>query len=783
MKPAKFKEFLLYFIPAMTLPHRIFSYLVLITIFTAVEITAQNTMYQPYPTQDVRFHMAEVDITVNRNATSVSGSVSYEISAYISDTPFIRLHGRNMTVTGAMLDNEEIDFELIAGHLTLDTDGRFETDRRYRLVISYESSPGYGIHLNERGTVWTSNMPGTTSAWVPALDSPFLAMPVTMNFTIPEDLEILSVGEFSGTEVAGDGTKKVRWVSSVPVAVSDWNFAMGDLQFEEAIAGIKPVRLYTEPGTLDAGGRNLLLRRISDALGRVQRQLSMEFPYDGFNMLVLGDHRWEEKSFAAGYGYLFVNLGELEVQTDRNVLHQWFGARQRAYEGGGASVHQYYASRIFGNLREEKGTLHISDFPTMDDTVDTFYGPTLWNEAIRVWEADPGDLLPQFFSGTIQQAARMPSGVYDWNSYNRFIYEHTGTTYSRLEFDVPEIKQNIPVYEIDITEDERAGTISLEVTPLHNIPDSVIRIQMELIQADAPEMSELELQPGGGIITRSVGATLDNITFHANGLAELSQKKPFRYWLYQLRTHEDSDHRAMAANAMGGFTDDPDLQLALNDRIRNEEHPEVRAGLVRALSAITRGASGTEQQFMNFLREEHTEVKLAALEALSAYPGNEEAGRMTGRTVQTADDNRVAISAISTYRMIADTRTFREFVIRLMTSNRPPAVKAAALEELFLADGTEDAVAMAMEYLGALHSWAVREAAFQLVIRNSAGQEREDVIHQYASDRDPRMRLRALQAAKTHIDGAGFYDLYENRSRLEQDYRLKNILEGYQTSW
>jgi hypothetical protein len=191
---------------------------------------------------------------------------------------------------------------------------------------------------------------------------------------------------------------------------------------------------------------------------------------------------------------------------------------------------------------------------------------------------------------------------------------------------------------------------------------------------------------------------------------------------------------------------------------------------------MTRGASGTEQMFMNFLREEPVEVRLAAIDALAAYPGNDEVKLMTGRTAQTAGDMRLAVNAVTTHRLIASSTEFRDFARRLITSDRPPAVKAAALEELFLAVGPDEAAEMAADYLGVSQPYALREAAFNLIISNTSGNQRVQQIQQLAGDRDPRMRYAALQAAKVHLDGPALFDLIESRDRNEEDYRVRNEL-------
>ena len=740
----------------------------------ATILQARQAVYEAWPQQQVRFHQAVLDVTINRNATQISGTVRYEVSPFTGNTSHILLQGRAMTVNGAELDGEPLDVDITDRGIRIDTEGRMEPGRKYQLTIAYEATPGYGIHVNERGTVWTSNMPETTSAWVPSFDSPFLAMPVDFSFTIPDGLELVSVGEHSGSEPAAEGMQRFRWTSNTPVAVSGWNFAFGDLRYQEAISGIKPVRVYSEPGTLNADDLNGLLRRVSDAMGRTQRSLNMEFPFDGLNVLVLADHRWEEKSFAPGYGYLFQNMGDLMVQADRAVMHQWFGARHRAYDTVTATVHQAYAAQLFRELRSEDGILKLSDFPAHEDDEHSFYGPSFWNRVMRSWDSETGDLMFDLFRQTYHDAARLPAGVYDLNAYNRFWYDQIGTTFSGVNPDTDMITETGPVFEIEITESESEDTVAFAVTPIQNVPDSVITITMHLNRPDGVEDAGFELDPSGSVITRSVDPSLQNITFSADESIELAVYKPFRFWLHQLRHSEDAAERAAAAEVMAFFTDDPDLQLALNDIIRNEEDPGVRAGLVRAMAALTGGASGTEQMFMNFLREEPVAIRLDALEALAGYPGNEEVQRMAGRTVQTASEPEVAIAALKSLRLISNEADFRDFVRRLMTSDRQPAVKAAALEELFMAVDPQDAVALTDPYLSGSQPYAVRQTAFRLITANAAPEKTESVIRAFTLDRDPRIRHIALKAASEHLSDTAYRELLEARSPAEPDSRVGN---------
>ncbi|MFU8861307.1 MAG: HEAT repeat domain-containing protein [Cyclonatronaceae bacterium] len=749
-------------------------------LFPASTLQARQAVYEAWPQQQVRFHQAVLDVTINRNATRISGTVRYEVSPFTSNTPEIVLQGRSMTVTGADLDGSPLDVDQSGRIIRIDTDSRMDPGSRYQLTIAYEATPGYGIHVNQRGTVWTSNMPETTSAWVPSFDSPFVAMPVDFSFTIPEGLELVTVGEFIGSEPSEEGSTRIRWASNTPVAVSGWNFAFGDLRYQEAIAGIKPVRIYSEPGTLNANDTNGLLRHLSDAMGRTQRLLNMEFPFDGMSLLVLADHRWEEKSFAPGYGYVYQNMGDLMVQADRAVMHQWFGARHRSYDMETATVHEAYAARLFGELRSGEAILNYADFPTYEGDEYSFYGPAVWNRVTRAVEMEADDLMFGLFRQTYRDAARLPSGVYDLNAYNRFWYDQIGTTFNEVNLGIEMKTEAGPVFEIEITETESDGTVTFKVTPIQNVPDSVITITVHLTRPDSVEDAGFELDPAGSVITRSVDPSLQNITFSADASVELAVYKPFRFWLHQLRRSEDAAERAAAAEVMAFFTDDPDLQLALSDIIRNEQDPAVRAGLVRAMAALTGGASGTEQMFMNFLREDPVRIRLAALEALAGYPGKEEVQRMTGRTVQTAPEPEVAITALRSLRLISSETDFRDFVRSLMVSDRKPAVKAAALEELFMAVDLQDAIALTDPYLSGSQPYAVRETAFRLIAANAAPEKTETVIRAYTLDRDPRIRYIALKAASELFSETAYRELLETRRSPDPDPRVENSRTGEQ---
>lgn len=745
--------------------------------------------YEPFPVLDYNFEHAALDLELHEDRLGVEGSVTYRLHARHAAAGHVVLHEQMLELSDVLIDGSQADYEQEEGRLLIDVPADLkESGADFELRIAYASGEESALLRTHNGTIFSSLAPFARKHWLPTPEHPRVAFTTDFVLTTPADMEVVANGYHDGSETLENDRRQTRWRSEIPLASTQLGFFAGDLRYEENMMGIKSIRVYAERNAADESRRQELLREVSGLLRDTQRALRFEYPYDGFSLVVLEDHLWEPKFYGAGIGMAASNSSGITPQLRHAVLAQWFGAHQRAATIADEDMMLLLKAAFrAGSAVSDPEAITLQHYPE----VEGFDYWQRWHPRHRQAWLRAFSELPEFQRESIQNSlheiVRQESQARRQEDIIQFWYGQTGRIFDPVSFrdaspaeDTATVKYE-PIINLGIEADTEASEIRLIVDPQQPPERDSLYIPLTVYTREGQQEHEMTVFRTGGEFSFSYEGRLQNVAVNFDKLPpELSyfEMKSLDMWLYQLEQDPDPEHRKAAAFMMPRFRDDPDIQLAMQDFLGSEEKAQVRTAMIRALSDIVDGATGTHQIFLEMARSAEGEELQAAVDALWPYEGNEDVKQQVSRIVRNSENIGAVVSAISVYRQIAGESEFETLASGILVSSRPAQVRAAMLEELHRTRNTEVAVGTSMDVAEARDfPFAMRQRAVETLSRFEHFEELEEVLPAVLTDADPRLRYLGLQQL-SNIGEEARAAFFEQRRQRERDPRVRTALNA-----
>jgi hypothetical protein len=308
-------------------------------------------------------------------------------------------------------------------------------------------------------------------------------------------------------------------------------------------------------------------------------------------------------------------------------------------------------------------------------------------------------------------------------------------------------------------------------------------VDVEVIGLSETQERELTFTGASDGIVLNVPATLENIklTVRDRNDVVLNAEKPFLFWMYQLRNDENEERRAEAAIGISSYRDNPDIELLLNDVLRGEESDIVIADVLRAMSAITNGASGTDERFLQFAGSNSAmNIRVAAVEALSNYDGNERVISRLQSIVRQESDEMLKRTALKSFSEIVEPQRFvdisESFISQEAVLNQTPFL----LELLTEIGAEEQSVALADQALNQdLPAHVTEQVITFLMGIDQSPDNWENRLSDLLQNPHPGIRIAAAKAA-TRLSADDREALIESVMPNEFDERVRRQLHGEQ---
>lgn len=735
----------------------------------------QNYDYSAFPQMDFVIEHLTGEIEIDEQF-QIRGDLEYQIRFQSEQADSIVLEAVRMQVDDVLMEERTMDFEIHNDTLVVYLDDTYTRNQVASLRVVYHTQPVFGVHRTYRGTLFSSQLPRTTRHWLPVADHPAIRFTYDLTARHPASKSFVMSGRQVGNEVISVDREETRYESDTAVPVTTLFFALGDFESESRTVGEYQIHLHKEQPNREEISADDLIELAGETIRRMEELTGRSYPFHNLHIVALHDRVWETRTFGAGAVFL-----DAEKSQNRQLIYgvagQWGGVMLREMEWSDPAplrlLHGYIASQV--NL--EGG---VSDTLQPDSSLYMALSAEHINRYRSYIENTPE--TERALSSAKEALFDLDSYPLSWQDFATEIYRQTGR-YPDVKpvFEEPEPEESESyVYsatiELDEAEEEATVFFNTEGEPV----EELVTISAEQISLNETRSREITFSGESGEVLMNVPSGIENIELSVAGRddIELTVQKPFMFWIYQLQNSRSDLKRAEAAAGLRAYTDNPDLQLALLDLIRNEEEGAVKAEILQTLSMVTDGASGTADLFLERVGDDQPEaVRIQAIQALRSYEGNDRVINGLQSILVSEDPAALKVPAIESLAQITTADQFAGIVESVVTRERVLNQVPQLLEALAETGEAVKAVELSETFLSAEFPYHVRAGVLQLILSQDESQQGwgnriEDLI----SDRDPRIRFMAVQGLQ-YVDDELRENLIQTRRIEEFDERVARALD------
>ncbi len=754
-------------------------------------LQAQSFDHQSYPKLDFDFQSLELDLGLQPQNLRIDGAAKYQIEANVSGADTLTLYASRLDISGVSVNEESADFSLSNDSLFVLVDDSTEAGQQYTVNIRYSGSPKFGLLKNKNGTIWTSQLPKTQRHWVPIVDHPLVELKTTFNISVPSGFQIWATGQKSAEEAVSVDVMRYQFASKDEVPASSLAFTVGEFRSWSATANSKKLNLAVERPLADSVDQQTMLQSANDYVSALEERLGIGYPHKSLNIVVLGDHTWETKSWGASTVFLYKNRGNLQVQLLRSIVGQWFGIYQREQQWDQADAITLYQTLLTNEILNSDTKLKQADIPELNfSTVYDHFGVERWNSwqsGLENWQhASVRSVISESASEVLNQQA----SVISWKDYAQFWYQRMGQPlFDMPQFPVRDGKQSQQqssdsvTYKVSYSLDEAEGQLTLRFEATEGSYSELTTLKVHEVYPQNTESTEVTFTGSDDSVVLQVDPLINTLRLETEGHPKLvlDEYKPAPFLIYELRNGETVEQRASAARKLGTHTDNPDLQLAIQDFMNQELKPETRAALLHSFGDITQGAAGTQQVFFDALESENVAVRNAGLSGLQYYKNDSNVRNRVVSAAWSAETMDFFKKATQVLTVIASKEEFAKFAESVTQRDSVGHESVFVIQELANMGSIQEAISKADLFTGSKYSYDVRQRALNILIQHDhTPSDWLSRAEKLLADADPRIRfltIRGLERNKNKEIMTFLNRYIQDEYDVRVHNRIKQVIE------
>lgn len=737
--------------------------------------SGNSSDYSPYPDRSFATEHTVLNVELLPDEPLIKGIVRYDLRALRSGYLSVLLNTSDIAIQSVMMNGNENEFRVSGDSLIIPLADSLQRGDMVSTYITFQSSSNVGINKDHLGNVWTSFNPGALHHWLPVLDNPVNSSTFEAYITIPADLEVLTNGRLIEDEIISADKKKVHWRSEEVIPLNQVFLAAGAHRVKKALTGVKRVRLHMGSNFGNEATETQLLNRIVNAVEEAEESFSVEFPYDFLNVLVLEDHYWEEQSYGAGVIVLYEGVGDLHTQVKRAVFSQYIGSYRRWFSIDSDMEKFEFLKSIIVNdgssLSENTGLQSVS----------------YWNLYLRAQVSDQQEQVFRIIQESMPAMISDDNALLSWGDLAALWYDKSGVywnTLPEMEFAAVQEQEYVSVpatevpkegYTLEYIYQEQEGKLILVFDSPSGGTEQLT--DLELIQYGFSDTLRSEILITGSedsVITDAIPGLEYAVIEQGSSELPIDETKPFGFLINQLRS-VNQELRIEAAESLGSYTDNPDLQLALNDALAFESDPDVKSAILSTLNRITRGDTGTEQTFIEELNSDSPDIRLSAAEALGFYPGNERVQYELQNVLLQPTSDTLFTTVLNSYIKVSEQADLSRLARNVQRSDSSGIRTLMIIEKGIANDSTNNLARLAMNYMDSEHPYELRKKALSVVLSHGERVEGlSELLERLLGDYDPRVRNEAVKI----LHMLGEEEILRSYSAEEYDPRILKTLRN-----
>jgi hypothetical protein len=483
-------------------------------------------------------------------------------------------------------------------------------------------------------------------------------------------------------------------------------------------------------------------------------------------VIVLDDHSWEKKWWGASTVFLYRNRGSLQAQLLRGIVGQWFGVYQREAKWSESDTMTLYQVILNRAIADSSVTpLRDEDVPdTAIETVYDGYGVQQWNRWLQRWDSWEDRPMKDVVEASMKGILENLPPVVDWSDYAEFWYRKSGQPLFKpagIAFSPDTSASNEKqvadsiAYNVVYTLNEAEGQLKLRFSATSGVYKQLTSVNAYEVYPGRTDTLEVTFTGARDSVMLQVDPMINTLRLQADGHPELhlDEYKPASFLIYEFRHAKTVGEKAEAARKLGYHSENPDLQLAVEDFLKEETEPEVKAALLSSLGDITQGAAGTEQTFLEALKSENERIRDAALMALQYFKNDARVRDRIQNMAINAGDPEVFKKATQVLMSIDTPEQFAGYADAITQQDSVGRRSIFVIQQLANMGQVEAAVKKAGLFTEDQFNYEVRSTALGVLIQHdhSPG-DWLNRAKQLLDDADPRIRYLVVGGLQRNLD-------------------------------
>jgi aminopeptidase N len=233
----------------------------------------------------------------------------------------------------------DLGFTHSDGRLSIDLGSPRRAGEDLTVIIDYAGSPKRGLYFikpdegypHKRVEAWTQGEDEDSRFWFPCYDFPNDMATSEMHVTVRAPNTVIAVGELTGVDANGDGTRTYHWRQAVPHAAYLTSVVAGQYaELRDEWDGI-PLTYHVPPGKEEDG--RAAFRNTPEMMRLFSEKTGVRYPYAKYAQAVVQDFIFGGMENVSATTMTDAILLDERARVDQDydylvaheLAHQWFG--------------------------------------------------------------------------------------------------------------------------------------------------------------------------------------------------------------------------------------------------------------------------------------------------------------------------------------------------------------------------------------------------------------------------------------------------------------------------
>ncbi len=579
--------------------------------------------------RDYDLQHSKIMLKFDVDQKKVIGDVTHSLSV-LKNTNRLWFDSVGLTIQSVLLNKAVAKFETKEDKVIIPLAAAAKPGDKFEVEIKYEGKTSKGAYFilpdkdypDRPKQIWTQGESEDTRYYLPTYDYPNDRVTTETILTVPAAWITVANGKLLSVKDAGSGLKTWTWQESLPSSTYLITVVAGEFDEVKDVWRGKPVTYYAPKGRGDRLKINY--GRTPQMMEYFSKTLGVDYPWEKYSQAMVDDFvagGMENSSATTNTSSSLVHPQIApEYTTGQDPLishelgHQWFGDLVTCKDWGNIWLNESFATFMETMWSEHYFPKDQSEYERWSNIQEWFEQTGLWSKPLVRHDFDDSsefDGNAYGKGGLVLYMLRDQIGEDDfYRGLRHYLEVNRGknvVTADLVKAIEEETHINVdqfftqwvygagaPRFDLAYSFDDAKHQIVLKVKQTQKVEGRVgifrVPVQVEVTTASEAKAYPITVSKPEEAFALPAESAPTMVLFDKGGhlLKGAEFHKDKKEWLYQAQNASEFADRADAVQALGKIKDDPEVDAALGEVLRND-----KAWGVRAVAADTLGERGT----------------------------------------------------------------------------------------------------------------------------------------------------------------------------------------------